>query len=702
MNLEKHLKTIELMEYELRHRLKEYDLDLSNELKDEKEWYTKSQKVKMVFGNNIVIDYQEGIYIVFKEKNLNFNLTEGKIKVNELDEYNLVFEGKNLDKGNTKVFIVEYNRKKEKVKVNSYPLNTKKNLKFEKDTRFIRIAFRTEGTGTSIISNFNFSMKKKSKKISQILTDPKNKPIKKIKDMNVIFIADEFTTRSFEPEFNVIKVSPENWQKEVEGKDIDFFFCESAWQGNDGKWQYKIAEYNKQDQTELLELLEFCEENKIPSVFWNKEDPVHYDRFINTAKKFNHIFTTDINTIDEYRKSTGHSNIYPLQFAAQPLYNNPLMKYEKRLEKCCFAGTYFQNRYPERQESTKNILREGQKYGLDIYDRNYLLDKEELKFPKEFDRNIKGTLKYYEIDKAYKGYKCLLNVNSVTESPTMFSRRVFEALASNTPVISTYSKGIANTFKDSIKVFKEEKYLVKYFENIMNNKQEFEKLKLKGLREVMQFHTYKNRVEYLINKIGIRYKEEKNDLINCISVCKSKDEVNKIIKMFEYQSYENKKLKLFITNFTGYEEIINNHNTINIEIYNLEFLDILENISKLCLFGKIAFFSSNNYYGKNYLLDLALAFIYSKASIVTKSDYKTLIEMKNTDYYYTNSGKLENSLIDSEIIKNYGIEDFKKLIFNEIDIQYFSKLGFRILRIDGFNYLENTSNLLKENYWIEV
>ncbi|WP_139019775.1 glycosyltransferase, partial [Bacillus wiedmannii] len=87
------------------------------------------------------------------------------------------------------------------------------------------------------------------------------------------------------------------------------------------------------------------------------------------------------------------------------------------------------------------VLDKAAKYGLEIFDRNYEKNKKGLmpnhRFPERFDPYIKGSLKYYEIDKAYKGYKVMINVNTVKQSPTMFSRRVFEGLACGTPVVST-------------------------------------------------------------------------------------------------------------------------------------------------------------------------------------------------------------------------------------------------------------------------
>ncbi|NGY93841.1 glycosyltransferase family 1 protein [Bacillus megaterium] len=49
-----------------------------------------------------------------------------------------------------------------------------------------------------------------------------------------------------------------------------------------------------------------------------------------------------------------------------------------------------------------------------------------------------------------KGYKVMLNVNSVKYSQLCFSRRVFEGLACGTPIISSYSEGVKRMFKDIV------------------------------------------------------------------------------------------------------------------------------------------------------------------------------------------------------------------------------------------------------------
>ena len=87
---------------------------------------------------------------------------------------------------------------------------------------------------------------------------------------------------------------------------------------------------------------------------------------------------------------------------------------------------------------------------FDIYDRNYLDDHPDYKFPDKFHKNIIGTLDFSEINLAYKGYEAALNLNTIKNSQTMFARRVFELLASNTLVFSNYSRGIRTLFGDIV------------------------------------------------------------------------------------------------------------------------------------------------------------------------------------------------------------------------------------------------------------
>lgn len=88
----------------------------------------------------------------------------------------------------------------------------------------------------------------------------------------------------------------------------DLLFVESAWQGWHNSWKYRIAAYPDHPERNnhlLLRLLEYARKRHIPTVFWDKEGLVHFDRFIDSARHFDHVFTVDADTIPRYKKVMG-------------------------------------------------------------------------------------------------------------------------------------------------------------------------------------------------------------------------------------------------------------------------------------------------------------------------------------------------------------------------------------------------------------
>ena len=204
----------------------------------------------------------------------------------------------------------------------------------------------------------------------------------------------------------------------------DLVMVESAWAGNQGSWHYRIAKYNRSMGEELRDMLAVADEAKVPSVFWNKEDPVHFERFIDSAKKCDVILTTDDQCVPRYIAESGKNRVDAMPFAAQPAIHNPLGS-ESRLNNPCFAGTYYGSRHQQRGADMMHLLKPAVDFDLHIYDRRYGYagkDADQFRFPDIFQPCIQGKLAYDEMTRAYKRYRSFLNVNSVTTSQTMFSR----------------------------------------------------------------------------------------------------------------------------------------------------------------------------------------------------------------------------------------------------------------------------------------
>lgn len=326
--------------------------------------------------------------------------------------------------------------------------------------------------------------------------------------ITVAAILDRFTASCLRPEARLVTFRPDNWRETLEAHPPDVVFVESAWQGNDGAWKYRIASYPTNMGDELLDLVRWAKDRGIPTVFWNKEDPVHFDRFLARSSVFDYVFTTDARCIPKYRAHFGHDRVYALPFAAQPALHNPVQT-EPRTGMVCFAGTYYGSRHDERRRDLAHILLPAMEYGLDIYDRQAGIpsnDRDSYSFPEIYQPAIRGRLEYDEMVRAYKRYRVFLNVNSVKDSPTMFSRRVFELLACGTPVVSSYARGIVELLGDAVFISESEEDTRRHLEALLNGG-EWARASLRGIRRVLGEHTYRRRLATVWETIGLRRAE---------------------------------------------------------------------------------------------------------------------------------------------------------------------------------------------------
>jgi len=292
-----------------------------------------------------------------------------------------------------------------------------------------------------------------------------------------------------------------------ESQRPEVLFVESAWHGNDDAWQYRVASYaSPPDRTSLPEMLRWCRKNGVPTVFWNKEDPVHFARFIEAARRFDAVLTTDVDCVPRYQRSVGHDHVFAMPFAAQPHLHHPTRE-EARLDKACFAGSFYADRHDARRIDMEAILEPALDFPFDIFDRNFGAvgaAAEKTAFPEHFRKAIRGRLEYGDMVRAYKRYRVFLNVNSVKDSPTMFSRRVFELLACGTPVISSYSRGIVELLgEDAVPIAQTAAETRVHLERLLGDEEAWGRLSALGLCRVHAQHTYQDRLASVWGVLGL-------------------------------------------------------------------------------------------------------------------------------------------------------------------------------------------------------
>lgn len=414
--------------------------------------------------------------------------------------------------------------------------------------------------------NANSKRKDESSKSQGIKSSNQNKPkLKRLKDIKVATILDEFSDNGFKYEFNAFPLEPTTWLEIMQTEKPDMLFCESAWSG--GAWQGKI-QYNGESEPEnraiLLNLLQFCKNNNVPTIFWNKEDPTNFDSFYDTALKFDHIFTTDESCVELYRDKYGHESVHCLLFAGQPRLFNPIETHE-RTDDIIFAGSWYVHhteRSKEMEQIFDNILRSG--YKLKIYNRFQEFSKKHpnYRFPEKYHNYLNPPVTHDQIGNIYKKSKYSLNINTVTNSTTMFARRVFELMLCNTLVLSNYSIGIHRLFDDNVVFVGNEKI-------DLNNS---ELKQLNNLYNVLENHTYKNRFKEILDAIGYGYEHEEST-VTVYYTANSQLEVTEIIKHYSNLKYPAKNLVLLSDQLSRDEikDMINN--SMNCKFYNYNDVD---------------------------------------------------------------------------------------------------------------------------------
>ena len=271
-------------------------------------------------------------------------------------------------------------------------------------------------------------------------------------ELRVGVIGDEFTRTTLAGSFTTELISRQNWREQLETLSLDLIIIESAWEGNGGEWARGIGHYSDEESADLRGLLKSARSKGIPTIFWNKEDPVHFARFAPNAALCDHVFTTDANMIPKYHSVKDQRNITisSLPFYAQPKIHNPLPKGREFSSSIAYAGSYYGERYAQRSKSLDLLLSAASDYPLAIYDRQANNPDSPYTFPEKYRSSVQGALPYDEVIKSYQSHLAHLNVNSVLDSPTMFSRRVVEIPACGGIVLSAFSRGITETLGSNI------------------------------------------------------------------------------------------------------------------------------------------------------------------------------------------------------------------------------------------------------------
>lgn len=461
-------------------------------------------------------------------------------------------------------------------------------------------------------------------------------------DLRVCCILDPFSYDTLAPECKLRQLTPAGWQAELVRHNPHMLLVESAWQGKNNSWRGRFY----RGQKDLGGILSYCRENGILTVFWNKEDPLHFCRFLFVAQEFDWVFTTDLDCVPHYKALLGHERVGVLPFFVQPRLHNPLFEYNRQ-PGYCFAGSYYETfsaRCKQMNELFNAILKTS---ALAIYDRN--LGDEAFKkksFPANYMDNVKGRLDYKDIGLAYKGYEGGITINTVTDSPTMFARRAVELLCSNTTVIGNYCKALRFLFGDAVRMPSDnaspapdtrlDYYSLSSFRS-----------RVRAMRHVLTHYTSQMALRYLVNEVlGTTINHTTMDRVLVIAVTRDELEQKRMQDLFDEQTYAHKDICFE----TGHQHKIGGENR----------------------YGWLSLWHPTHYYGPHYLEDLMNARSFSPVPIICKQPISWSIDQTNTHVVETayRVGSLQNkyaSVVRADSIQMLDESDSQALILDPFE-----------------------------------
>lgn len=286
-------------------------------------------------------------------------------------------------------------------------------------------------------------------------------------------------------------------------------FVESAWHGWHKSWKFKIASYPdhpKRNNHALLHLLEHAKKKHIPTVFWDKEGLIHFDRFIESAQHFDHVFTVDADTIPKYRSVMGqHASVHLLPFAVQSRIHY-FDGFHFLHNTACFVGSYSLHIHPRRRAWQEMLFRAAldSGLGLHVFDRNSDRKSCRYRYPDWNGMHRHDAVSHKKTANIYKNYLVSLNVNTNETSSTMVSRRLIEIIACGGIAVTHLTPAVERQFIDYCHVVNNYEDAMELFLRLKNgpSKIDLERSRA-GAAYVSKFHTWEKRLKYISQIIGV-------------------------------------------------------------------------------------------------------------------------------------------------------------------------------------------------------
>lgn len=327
--------------------------------------------------------------------------------------------------------------------------------------------------------------------------------------LRVGLIADELTTECLAHECQIVPLLPSSFERLLRQQRPQLVFVESAWSGHRNGWKYGIASYPDHPERHngnLARLVALTRELGIPAVFWNKEDGVHFERFIASAKLFDHVFTIDENCLPRYREAMPHAKtLASLTFAVQPAVHH-FTGIAPRQARANFVGSYSRHIHDSRRGLQDMLFGAAcRTLGLTVFDRNSDRRSERYRYPDLPGLKVQRSVPHHATGRLYRDYLVSLNVNTVMDSRTMYSRRLVEIMACGGLAVTTPALSVQTLFPDLCHVVHDEAQASELFARLQRDglSAHDREMMAAAAEHVATHHTWAQRLAQVCSQVGV-------------------------------------------------------------------------------------------------------------------------------------------------------------------------------------------------------
>lgn len=352
--------------------------------------------------------------------------------------------------------------------------------------------------------------------------------------LKVGVITDDFMYNYYRDALDLIYLTPDNFQEILDNQQLDFILYVTCWYGKEPTRDYRMGQAEPTSEgkkrgcacksiEDAQNILNAARSLNIMTVFQTIEDPTNYTVFLEIARYADVVFTTAVESVDDYIRDLGHQDVYCLPYGVNPLLHNPIGFLRRRSfdsdvfsQSVFFAGSWY-SCFPERCTAMEmlfdGVLESGM--NLVVADRNLLSpahERETLQFPAKYSEFLIPPIDHILLQRVHKLFDFSVNINTVTDSKTMCAMRAYEISSLGSLIFSNATPAMEGLSPSIFSISSKED-----IKELLGSMTEREKaaLQLGGIRKMLSSSTVYDRLNYMFEKIGqtYRFAEKKVDAL---------------------------------------------------------------------------------------------------------------------------------------------------------------------------------------------